>query len=105
MTILADLGHQDARAAALIGFEFRNSAQYAIDRVAHSADLLPVDPGDRFDFCAMAAIDLLKRERDFPDRRLGACGVDRERQQVASPHPALPRRRARAGWALGGSAR
>src|SRR5215468_7663361 len=101
MAVLADLGDQDARAATLVGLEFRNAAQHALDGVAHGADLLPVDAGDRLDLGAMAAIHLLKRQRDLPDRRLGAGGVDGERQQVGGPYPALP---CPSGW-LGGGAR
>src|SRR5258708_20118508 len=90
MAVLADLGDQDAWAAALVGFEFRNAAQHALDGVAHGADLLPVDAGDRLDLRAMAAIDLLEGQRDLPDRRLGAGGVDGEHEQVGARHPTLP---------------
>ena len=83
VAVLADLGDQDARPPAFIGFELGDELLHARDGFRHGADLPLVDAGDRLDLRAVAAEHLLQRRRDFAHRRLGARGVDREREQVA----------------------
>ena len=82
VAVLAHLGDQDARAAALGRCE-------GLDQVAGMADahglphLLGVDAGDRADLGDVAAPDLLQRRGDLADR--GACPgrLDGQFEQVA----------------------
>ena len=46
VAVLADLGDEDARAAALVLLEFGDAFLHSADGVRH-ADLPPVDAGDR----------------------------------------------------------
>jgi hypothetical protein len=55
MAVLADLGDQDARPAALVDLEFGDELMYARDRFGHGADLPFVDAGDRLDLRPMPA--------------------------------------------------
>ncbi len=92
VAVLADLGDQDARPAAFVLLEFGDALEHPLDGVRH-ADLPPVDARDRFDLGLVAAEDLLQRQRNFADRRLGARRVDRERQQVAVAAGGVARQR------------
>ena len=60
VAVLADLGDQDARAAAFVGLERRDQLLHARDRIGH-ADLPLVDAGNRLDLGAVAAEHLLQR--------------------------------------------
>ena len=83
VAVLADLGDQDARPPALVGFELRDLLEHALDRFRHGAGLPFVDARDRLDRGDMAAKDLFQRQRDFADRGLGARGLDGEREEIA----------------------
>ena len=83
VAVLAHLGDEDARAAAVGLLEGRDHARHARDALSVMPDLPLVDAGDRLDLRAVAAEHLLQRERDLADRRLGARRVDGELQQVA----------------------
>ena len=80
--VLADFGDEDSRSAPFVGLKRRHQLQHARDRAGH-ADLPLVDAGERLDLGAMASEHLFQRHRDFTDGRLGACRIDRKRQQVA----------------------
>ena len=62
MAVLADLGHQDARPAALVGFELGDELLHARNRFRHGADLPLVDARDRLDLGAVPAEDPLQRQ-------------------------------------------
>jgi transposase len=62
MTVLADLGHQDARPAAFIGFELSDELLHPRNRFRHGADLPLVDARDRLDLGAVPAEDPLQRQ-------------------------------------------
>ena len=76
--------------------ELGDELLHACGRLRHGADLPLVDAGDRLDLGPVAAEDLLQRRRDLADRRLGARGVDREREQVAVAAGGVARQRRRA---------
>ena len=61
MAVLADLGDQDARAAAFLVLEFGDALLHPLDGVRH-ADLPPVDAGDRLDLRLVAPEHLLQRQ-------------------------------------------
>ena len=82
MAVLADLGDQDARAAALIFLEFGDEFLHPFDGVRH-ADLPSIDPGNRFDLRPMPPERLLQRRGNLADGRFGARRVDCQRQQVS----------------------
>jgi hypothetical protein len=81
--VLTDLGDQNAGAAAFVILELADELLHAFDRVGHLADLSLVDPRNGFDLGAVAPEDLLQRERDLSDSRLGARRIDCELQQIA----------------------
>ena len=92
VAVLADLGHEDARAAALVVLELGGELLHALDGVGHPG--LPlVDARDRLDLGAVAAEHRLQRRGDLADGRLGARGVDREREQVAVTAGGVARQR------------
>ena len=82
VTVLADLGDQQPRSAALRRFERLDRNAHPFDRAGH-ADLPLVDAGDRFDLGAVTSVHLLQRRGNLPDGGLGAGGVDGQRQQIA----------------------
>ena len=74
-----------ASAAAAFGaFECFDLFAHPRDRVGH-ADLPLIDAGNRFDRSNMPPEHFLERHRDFTDGRLGACSIDRQREQIAIP--------------------
>ena len=86
VAVLAHLGDQDARAAALGLLERvggRRATCWTSSSPPRGAGLVPEHAGDRTDRGLVAAVDLLQRVGDLADRRLGAGRVDREREQVA----------------------
>ena len=93
VAVLADLGDQDARPAAFVGLELGDELLHPRDGFRHGADLPLVDAGDRLDLGAVPAEHLLQRRRDFAHRRLGARGVDGEREQVAVATGGVARQR------------
>ena len=61
VAVLADLGDQDARPAALVLLERGDELLHPRDGFRHGADLPLVDAGDRLDLGAVAAEHLLQR--------------------------------------------
>src|SRR5690242_21215203 len=86
VTVLADLGDQDAWAAAFIVFELGDKLPHPFDRVRHAANrhagLPSIDTGNRLDLGLMAAESLFQRQRNLAHGRLGARRIDRQRQQI-----------------------
>ena len=89
-----NLGDEDARAAALVLFEFGDAFLHIRHGVRH-ANLPPVDAGDRFDLGLVAAKNLLQRQRYLADRGPRASRIDGEREQVAVAARGVPRQRAK----------
>ena len=83
VAVLAHLGDQDARPAAVLGLETVDQLLDAGQASVHATDLRLVDPGDRRNLGPVAAIDLLQRIGDFADGRLGAGGLDGAFEQIA----------------------
>ena len=84
VAVLAHLGDQDARPAALgLARTASTSARTRSTSSASSPDLVAVHAGDRTDRRRVPAVHLLQRVGDLADRGLGAGGVDRQLQQVA----------------------
>src|SRR5262249_43929299 len=81
MAVLANLGNEDARAAAFGLLECGGELLDARDGVRH-AGLPLVDARYRLDLGLMAAEHVFERRGDLADRGPGTGGVDRERQQV-----------------------
>src|SRR5580692_11470431 len=92
VAVLADLGDQDARAAAFVVLELGDEFLHPFDGVRH-ADLLPVDAGDGFDLRPMPAEHLFERQRYLADGGLGARRVDGERQEIAVAARGVARQR------------
>ena len=82
VAVLADLGDQQARPAALRRLERLDRNAHPFDRAGH-ADLPLVDAGDRLDLGAVTPVHLLQRRGNLADGGLGAGGVDRQRQEIA----------------------
>src|SRR4029453_4657554 len=70
MTVLAELGDQDARPAALTLEESLDLALHLLDGALGLADLVHVDAGDHLRLRLEASEHLLQREADLTDRRL-----------------------------------
>ena len=90
VTVLPDLGDEDARLAAFVLRKGARHALHALDRAR--AGLLAVDARDGLHIRAVAAENLLERVRDLADRRLGARGLDRQSQQIAATRRAVRQR-------------
>src|ERR1700741_985026 len=82
VAVLADLGDEQTRAAALGGFESLHRDAHPFDGAGHT-DLPLVDARDGLDLRAMPSIHLLQRGGYLADGRLGARRIDREREQIA----------------------
>ena len=61
VAVLADLGDQDARAAALVLLEFGDELLHAFERVGH-ADLPLIDAGNGLDLRLMAPEHFFQRQ-------------------------------------------
>src|SRR6266436_5324121 len=83
VAVLADLGDQDARPAALGILERVDQRLHFFDPVGHGGRLPLVDAGDGFDFGAVTPENFFHRIGYFPDGGFGARGIDRQRQQIA----------------------
>ena len=81
VTVLAHLGDQDPRPAALCLGEPVGRRQHLGDQGAVPR-FCPVHPGDRTDHRGVPAEHLLQRIGDLPDGGLRPGRVDREREQV-----------------------
>ena len=84
VAVLAHLGDQDPGAATLGLLELLGGLDDLLHEVAAGRPgLVPEHAADRTDHGLVAAVDLLQRRGDLPDRGLGAGRVDGELQQVA----------------------
>src|SRR5262249_55837767 len=81
VAVLADLGNEDARAAAFRLLERGGELLDPRDRLRH-AGLPLVDARDRLDLGLMPAKHLFERRGNLTDGRLGARSVDRESKQI-----------------------
>ena len=81
VAVLAHLGDEDARPAALGLGELVDERAH-LRHVRCLADLLAVHARDRTDRRGVAAEHLLERGADLADRGVGAGGVDRQLEQV-----------------------
>jgi hypothetical protein len=102
MAVLAHLGDQNARAAAIGFLEGIGHGKRPLMDFTHRANLPFVDAGNGFDLGAVATENLLHRVGHFADRRPGARRIDAQRQQVALAGGTIGERgRARHQWQLG----
>ena len=83
VAVLADLGDENARPAALGFLEGIDQRLHFFDPVGHGGRLPLVDAGDGFDFGAVPPEHLFHRVGNLADGGLGARGIDRQRQQIA----------------------
>src|SRR5438309_637492 len=81
MAVLADLGDQDTRAAALARFEFGDELMH-LSGGRGGSDLALVDARDCPDLGLVAPIRSFERGRNFAYGGLRPRRVDREREQV-----------------------
>ena len=77
VAVLAHLGDEDARPAAMLVLEDVDQRFDAGQASVHAAHLRLVDAGHRRNLGTVAAIDLLQRVGDLADGRLGAGGRER----------------------------
>jgi hypothetical protein len=82
VAVLAHLGDEDARAPTLGLLELLDEPLRLLDGGVSCPGLGAVHAPDRTDLGCVAAEDLLQRIADLADRRLGAGGVDGQREQV-----------------------
>ncbi len=97
VAVLADLGDEDARAAALGILERIDQFLHFLDPVGHGGRLPLVDAGDGLDFGAVTPEHLFHRVRNFADGGLGARRIDRQRQQIAVAFAGAARQRGQRG--------
>ncbi len=67
----------------MLGLELVDQLLDTVQASVHATDLRLVDPGDRRNVSAVAAVDLLERVGNLADGRLGAGGLDSALEQVA----------------------
>ncbi len=92
VAVLAHLGDEDARAAAVVLLEGGRHLDHAADVVAHVARLRSIDARDGADLGAVAGEDLLHRVRHLADGCFGARGLDAEVEQIGAAGGALGER-------------
>ena len=101
VTVLAHLGDQDARPAAVRRGELVDLRSNCDDGISFGTHFGSVHPFDRADGCDVTTVDVLEGVADLPHRRLGASGIDREGEQVALTSVGGVRKRVEGGVDVG----